>query len=105
MVAKNVTPLVNDVVSVRIGTDTTIQVAGLDDIMTGIPNITELASKCQNEQYVIFMCHNPEIIPDAQLALDQKGETELVRSWTFRAYTWRAECYLERSFRYFSNCT
>ena len=77
MVAKNVTPLVNDVVSVRIGTDTTIQVAGLDDIMTGSPNITELASKCQNEQYVIFMCHNPEIIPDAQLALDQKGR----RNW------------------------
>ena len=77
MVAKNVTPLVNDVVSVRIGTDTVIQIAGLDDISTGSPALTEVSSQCRSEQFVIFVCHNPEVLPDAQIALDASGK----RNW------------------------
>ena len=77
MVAKNVTPLVNDVVSVRIGTDTSILLAGLDDITTGSPDLHGVASQCRNEQFVIFLCHNPEVIPDAQLTLDMNGK----RNW------------------------
>ena len=77
MVAKNVTPLVNDVVPVRIGMDTSILVAGLDDLTTGSPNLQALSAQCRNEQFVIFLCHNPEVIQDAQLALDMNGK----RNW------------------------
>ena len=77
MVAKNVTPLINDVVSVRVGTDTIIQIAGLDDVTEGDPTLTALSAKCQNERFVIFACHNPKMIQDAQLAVDANGR----RNW------------------------
>lgn len=77
MVAKGVTPLVNDVISIRIGSDTWIQVAGLDDITNGAPSLTEVAQKCVRDRYVIFMCHNPFVIPSLWTAL---GGTS-TRNW------------------------
>jgi len=68
-----VTPLVNDVVPVRIGTSM-IQVAGLDDVQTGKPALTSLAARTSVEDYVIFLSHNPSVIPSAHRAEDRSGK-------------------------------
>ncbi len=67
-----VVPLVNDVSAVRIGT-TPIWIAGVDDVLTGEPDVAHVASRVKASDYVILVCHNPSIIPDAQLAVDSSG--------------------------------
>lgn len=72
MVSAGVTPLVNDVVGVRIGTST-IYLAGIDDIDTGWPDLASVAAQVRQEDYVIFLCHSPGVIPDAHKAIDASG--------------------------------
>ena len=67
-----VTPLVNDVAAVRVGTSV-IYVAGLDDVLTGTPDLEALARGTSAEDYVVFLCHNPSVITDAQRASDRSG--------------------------------
>ena len=67
-----VTPLVNEVVPVRVGTST-IYVAGLDDASVGRPDLSALSTSVSAEDYVIFMSHNPSVIPDAHRAEDRSG--------------------------------
>ena len=67
-----VTPLINEAVAVRIGTSV-IYVAGLDDVNAGTPALKELAAKVASEDYVIFLCHNPSVIPESQRAEDKNG--------------------------------
>ena len=76
MMSAGVTPLVNDVASVRIGTSD-IYIAGIDDVNNGWPDIAGVASQTRQEDYVIFLSHSPEAIPDAQKAGDGNGR----RSW------------------------
>ena len=76
MMSAGVTPLVNDVASVRIGTSN-ICIAGIDDVNNGWPDIAGVASQTRQEDYVIFLAHSPEAIPDAQKAGDSSGR----RSW------------------------
>ena len=71
-----VTPLVNDVATVRIGLSD-IYIVGIDDVNNGWPDIRSVAAKVRQEDYVIFMSHSPEAIPDALLATDANGR----RSW------------------------
>ena len=59
-----VTPLVNEVASVRIGT-TDIRIAGLDDMNNGWPELKAVASAVRQDDFVIFLSHSPEIIPEA----------------------------------------
>ena len=68
----NVTPLINAVEPVRIGSST-IYLAGLDDITNGWPDLKNLAASVRKEDYVIFLSHNPAVIPDAQIASDRNG--------------------------------
>ncbi len=76
MVAAGVTPLVNEVQSVRIGASD-IYLAGIDDVNNGWPDLTGVASRVRQEDYVIFLSHSPEVIPDALKAEDRNGR----RSW------------------------
>ena len=68
-----VIPLVNAVSPVRVGTSM-IYVAGLDDWLTGAPDIKNLAGASSAATYVIFLSHNPSVIPDAQRASDGSGK-------------------------------
>lgn len=72
MESAGVKPLVNQVARVRIGASD-IYLAGIDDVVCGHPNLAGVASQVRNEDYVIFLCHNPKIIPDALLAKDMNG--------------------------------
>ncbi len=72
MVSAGVTPIVNDVASVRIGTSN-IYLAGIDDVDNGWPDLTGVASRVRQEDYVIFLSHSPEAIPEAHKAKDMNG--------------------------------
>ena len=68
----SVTPLVNTVRQVRIG-NASVYVAGADDALSGKPDLKALAGSVSAEDYVIFLAHNPSLIPDAQNTPDRAG--------------------------------
>ncbi len=72
MITAGVTPIVNEVTSLRVGTQT-IYLAGVDDVTNGAPELAEVAAQCRSTDLVIFLCHNPEIIPSALDAFSQDG--------------------------------
>ncbi len=76
MQAAGVTPLVNAVAPVRIG-NCSIYIAGLDDVSCGHPELAAVASQVRKEDFVIFLCHSPAIIPDALDARDASWQ----RGW------------------------
>ena len=67
-----VTPLVNSVYQARLGAQS-IYVAGADDYLAGKPDVASLASRVSVSDYVIFVSHNPSIIPEAQSVPDSAG--------------------------------
>lgn len=73
MIAAEVTPLVNQTVPVYIGSGSKILIAGLDDAIAGKPAIKSVASSVSGSDYVILLCHNPSVIPEAQRATDSSG--------------------------------
>ena len=72
MTNAGVTPLVNKTLPVNIGSHQ-IYVAGVDDYQTGQPDLKSVSRTVSSKDYVIFLSHNPSIIPDAQLATDKSG--------------------------------
>lgn len=72
MISAGVTPIVNDVVSVRIGASD-IYLAGIDDVDNGWPDLSGVASQVRQEDYVIFLSHSPAVIPEAHKAKDMNG--------------------------------
>ena len=68
-----VTPLLNTAAGVRVG-NSTIYVAGLDDVNAGMPDLSGLAARTAAEDYVIFLSHNPSIVSEAQRAVDRNGK-------------------------------
>ena len=76
MLNAGVTPLINDVASVRIGTSN-IYIAGIDDVNNGWPDLKSVAAQVRQEDFVIFMSHSPEIISSALNASDKNGR----RAW------------------------
>ena len=72
MANAGVTPLVNETQKVHIGSRE-IYIAGLDDVLTGKPDLKKLARSVSAGDYVIFLSHNPSVIPDAQQATDSSG--------------------------------
>ena len=72
MRSADITPLVNTVRQVRIG-NSSIYVAGADDVQTGAPDLKSLAASVAAEDYVIFLAHNPSLIPEAQNMPDRAG--------------------------------
>ncbi len=67
-----VIPLVNEAVPVRVGPNV-VYVAGLDDVQKGKPDLKGLSSRVSGGDYVIFVSHNPSVIPDSQRAEDSSG--------------------------------
>ncbi|MGN1019200.1 MAG: metallophosphoesterase [Aristaeellaceae bacterium] len=76
MISKGITPVINDVISVRIGVSN-IYIAGIDDVNTGWPDLAGVAARTWAEDYVIFLSHSPEVIPDAHKCSDMNGK----RGW------------------------
>lgn len=72
MQSAGIIPLVNEVHPVRVG-GSTIYVAGLDDVTGGHPDLAGLSGSVSADDYVIFLCHNPSIIPRALSATDRSG--------------------------------
>ena len=73
MRAADVTPLINVVRQVRIG-NSSIYVAGADEPILGSPALKALAASVTAEDYVIFLAHNPSLIPEAQTMSDKNGK-------------------------------
>lgn len=74
MISAGVTPLVNEVASVRIGAST-IYLAGIDDVDNGWPDLSKVSSQVRQEDYVIFLSHSPAIIPEAHKSKDMAGRS------------------------------
>ena len=68
-----VTPLVNGVRQVRLG-NSSVYVAGADDALTGAPDLKSLAASVSADDYVIFLSHNPSVIPEARNLEDRSGK-------------------------------
>ena len=75
MRSAGVTPLVNETAAVRIGQDD-IYIAGIDDVNNGWPQLTALAGKMDQDDYVIFLSHSPELIPSALSVEDRNGHKQ-----------------------------
>ena len=71
MTNAGVTPLVNKTAVVNIATRK-IYIAGVDDV-SGHPDLKSVARTVNADDFVIFLSHNPTVIPDAQLAKDASG--------------------------------
>lgn len=72
MANADVEPLVNRSVPVHIGA-ARIYIAGLDDVTAGRPDLKAVSRSVSASDYVIFLSHNPSVVPDAQLAKDSSG--------------------------------
>lgn len=66
-------PLVNNVGSVKVG-QTYVYVAGVDDYYEGHPDIGEVASQVSKDDFVIFVGHTPDLLPDALKAKGKDGD-------------------------------
>lgn len=72
MTNAGVVPLVNKVAPMNIA-GRQIFIAGLDDKITGKPDIKGIAKSVNAGDYVILLCHNPSVIQEAQVAVDASG--------------------------------
>ena len=72
MTNAGVTPLVNKTAVVNIATRK-IYIAGVDDVLTGRPDLKSVARSVSADDFVIFLSHNPSVIPDAQVVSDASG--------------------------------
>ena len=75
MIDAGVTPVINEVVSIPFGegpSKSFIYIAGLDDPINGKTKINDkssishVAGQLREDQFVIFVCHNPSVINEAQ---------------------------------------
>lgn len=69
-----VTPLVNEVASIRVG-QSTLYIAGLDDLEEGEADVTGVAAQVSADDFVILLGHNPDLLIDAVKAVDRDGKT------------------------------
>lgn len=72
MYAAGVTPLVNDVASVRIGTSD-IYLVGIDDVDNGWPDLSGMAKKVSADDFVVFLSHSPAVISETLSVTDRSG--------------------------------
>ena len=68
----DIVPLVNKTASVYFDSSRII-LAGADDYSAGSINLKAVASSVTPADFVIFLCHNPAVIPEAQQTLDGSG--------------------------------
>ena len=73
MTAAGVTPLVNATARVKMG-QTYLYLSGADDILAGQPDVQSLASQVSEDDFMIFLGHNPDLLPDALRATGKDGD-------------------------------
>jgi uncharacterized protein len=69
-----VTPLVNEVVSIKVG-QSALYIAGIDDLMNGHPDVGGVAAQVSADDFVILVGHNPDLLTDAVKAEDIDGKS------------------------------
>ena len=69
---KNVTALVNQVATVKLGS-TYLYIAGADDYRAGFPDVEKVASQLNADDFVIFAGHSPNLLPAMLDARDREG--------------------------------
>ena len=60
---RGITPLVNTVTRAKVG-QSYVYIAGVDDFYNGFPEVTKVASQVYADDFVIFMGHTPDLMPD-----------------------------------------
>jgi len=73
MANAGVTPLINKVEKVQVGSGL-ICIAGLDDVIAGKPDLKSVASQVSAGDYVVLLCHNPNILSEAQQTRNADGD-------------------------------
>ncbi|MFH1879519.1 MAG: metallophosphoesterase, partial [Bacillota bacterium] len=74
MVDAGVTPLVNEVVKLKVG-QADLYIAGIDDLDNGTPDVAGVAAQVRSDDFVILLGHNPDLLTDAVKAVDKDGKT------------------------------
>ena len=74
MVDAGVTPLVNEVATIRVG-KANLYVAGIDDMDWGDPDVAAVAGQVSTDDVVILLAHNPDLLSEAVRAVDKDGKT------------------------------
>ncbi len=74
MLSAGVTPLVNEVVRLRVG-QAELVLAGIDDLEQGHPDLPGVAAQLSTDEFVILTGSNPDLLTDAVKAVDQNGKT------------------------------
>ena len=74
MDAAGVTPLVNSVSRIKVG-QTYLYLSGVDDYQGGNPDVSAVAKQLRQEDFVIFLAHNPDQLPDAIKASGADGDS------------------------------
>lgn len=69
-----VTPLVNEVTSMKVG-QATLYIAGLDDPALGDPDVEGVAKQVSGDDFVILLANDPDLLTDAVTAVDKSGKT------------------------------
>lgn len=69
-----VTPLVNQVESVKVG-QTYIRIAGVDDYYSGFANVAGVAAQVSVSDFVIFAGHTPDLMPDVLKARSMENDS------------------------------
>ncbi len=72
-----VTPLVNEVTSVKVG-KATLYIAGLDDPAMGDPDVEGVARQVSGDDFVILLANDPDLLNDVVTAVDKNGKKPLV---------------------------
>lgn len=73
MTAAGITPLTNSVAKVKLS-DRYLSLAGVDDLFAGKPDVEAVASQLRQEDFVIFVAHNPDILPTAMKTNGADGD-------------------------------
>ncbi|MEA4998450.1 MAG: metallophosphoesterase [Candidatus Limiplasma sp.] len=73
MTAAGVTPLVNSVSRIKVG-QTYLYLSGVDDYQSGQPDTKSVAAQLRQDDFVIFVSHSPDVLPEAIRALGADGD-------------------------------
>ena len=69
-----VTPLVNEVTSMKVG-QSALYIAGVDDLQKGDPDMEGVAARLSGDDFVILLGHNPDLLTDTVKAVDKNGKS------------------------------
>lgn len=73
MTNAGVTPLVNGVARIKVG-PTYLYVSGVDDYLSGQPDVQSLAANIRADDFMIFLGHNPDLLTEAIRATGADGD-------------------------------